>query len=151
MSEAKKYWYPYVGFDISIPVGQLGGFVETCRARLAIRFPDIEQVYFGHVADSNLHVMVHLPARGAGFPKREIETEVYQLVREHQGCISAEHGIGMSKMPFLNFSRSAEEIGLMQTIKQALDPKGILNAGKVLPGPVFERSVSTDHNHKAQT
>ena len=139
MSEAAKYWAPFVGFDVSIPVGQLGAFVEACRARIGARFPGAEQVHFGHVADSNLHASVHLPGVDAArFPKGEIENTLYGLVREWQGCISAEHGIGTRKKQFLAYSRTPEEIRLMQTIKQALDPKGILNPGKVLPDSIAQ-------------
>ena len=76
------------------------------------------------------------------FPKREIENTIYELVRERQGCVSAEHGIGIRKKAFLAYSRSPDEIRLMQTIKQALDPKGILNAGKVLPDRDSDRANS---------
>ncbi|MBI2318346.1 MAG: hypothetical protein HYU75_15445 [Betaproteobacteria bacterium] len=139
VSEMSKYWYPYVGFDVSIPVGQLGAFVEACRAAIGAGFPGAESVFFGHVADSNLHASVHLPgADAARFPKREIENTIYGLVRERQGSISAEHGIGMRKKPFLEYSRTPEEIRLMQTIKQALDPKGILNPGKILPDSIAQ-------------
>ncbi len=132
MSEARRFWSPYVSFDVSIPVGRFGDFVADCRAQISARFPSAEHVYFGHVADSNLHAAVHVPATASGrFPKREIEELIYGLVRERKGAVSAEHGIGLRKKAFLSYSRTPEEIRLMQVIKRALDPKGILNAGKL--------------------
>lgn len=142
IADAQQHWSPNTGFDVSIPIGQLGIFVDACRAAIATRFPGAEQIFFGHVADSNVHVVVHMPgADAARFPKREIDRTIYELVRERQGCVSAEHGIGTRKKAYLAYSRSADEIRLMQIIKQALDPKGILNAGKVLPDPDTEGSI----------
>jgi FAD/FMN-containing dehydrogenase len=61
-----------------------------------------------------------------------VDKMVYELLAQHQGVISAEHGIGLVKRPFLHHSRSEEEIALMKTIKTAMDPKNILNPGKIL-------------------
>jgi FAD/FMN-containing dehydrogenase len=89
-------------------------------------------VYFGHIGDSNLHVTVD--ARSIpGVPVEEVDRVLYTLVREYQGSISAEHGIGVLKRSFLGYSRSAAELACMHAIKNALDPHGILNPGKLLP------------------
>jgi len=66
------------------------------------------------------------------FPKQSIEEVVYGLVREYRGSVSAEHGIGTLKKPWLGHARSVEEIALMRTLKNALDPRGVLNPGKVI-------------------
>jgi FAD/FMN-containing dehydrogenase len=64
-----------------------------------------------------------------------VDQVVYGTLKAYQGVISAEHGIGLSKRDFLSISRNAEEIHLMKTLKIALDPKGILNPGKIFPLP----------------
>lgn len=87
---------------------------------------------FGHLGDGNLHV---IPGR---FPdaelatRRSVEAVVYGELRKRGGSVSAEHGIGLEKRPYLGWSRSAEEVALMQLLKRTLDPKNILNPGKVL-------------------
>ena len=65
-------------------------------------------------------------------PKQRMDEVIYGLVREFKGSISAEHGIGTTKKPWLGHARSAEEIALMRTLKEALDPMNLLNPGKVI-------------------
>ena len=86
-------------------------------------------MFFGHVADSNLHLSVK--SDGDPAHEHELDAEVYKAVGAWGGSISAEHGIGVHKKPFLHYSRTPEEMALMRTLKAALDPKGILNPGKV--------------------
>ena len=89
-------------------------------------------MFFGHVGDANVHIGVKV---GAGEqPEAEIEDLVYGAVRDWRGSVSAEHGIGTLKRAYLHYSRSAEELALMRTLKAAMDPRGILNPGKVLGG-----------------
>jgi FAD/FMN-containing dehydrogenase len=87
---------------------------------------------FGHLGDGNLHVLVQTAAGDAPAHRAAIETIVYTPLAAIGGAISAEHGIGLEKKPYLHLSRSAEEIALMQCVKQALDPANLLNPGKVL-------------------
>lgn len=120
-----------LNFDVSLPVAELGAFAERCNAALRARWPHAVCLCFGHVGDGNVHVgvsLADLPAHGAD----SVERAVYGVVREMGGSISAEHGIGVHKRPFLAYSRSAAEIGVMRAMKAALDPLGILNPGKVL-------------------
>ena len=86
---------------------------------------------FGHIADSNIHLSCRGPAES--LPVELIESVVYDCVRQWNGSISAEHGIGLAKRDYLSYSRSPEEIALMRMLKWALDPKNILNPGKVIP------------------
>jgi FAD/FMN-containing dehydrogenase len=123
-------WWPQIAFDVSISVGEIGRFMEECDQRLRARWPKIDAMYFGHIADSNLHLSVK--ANPQMFTVHELDEEVYGLVGEFKGSISAEHGIGSLKRPYLHHSRTAEELALMRTLKAALDPKGILNPGKVI-------------------
>jgi len=129
--EFPKFFSPYIPFDVSIPIGRMEAFIGECDARLLHRWPDIQALWFGHIADSNIHVAVHIPGVDP-LPEHDIDTTIYDCVGEYGGAISAEHGIGVLKREFLDRSRSAAEIATMRTIKQALDPRNILNPGKVL-------------------
>ncbi len=101
----------------------------------AARYPDWEVCLFGHIGDGNLHVNVMKPDAldKAEFLRRTKEADVamFELVKKHGGSISAEHGIGLLKKAYLGYSRTAREIEAMRDIKRSLDPKGILNPGKV--------------------
>jgi FAD/FMN-containing dehydrogenase len=121
--------WPQLSFDVSVPTGEIGQLVEEIEMTLKARWPALTAVYFGHVADGNLHVSVRMS--GHGIPGLEIEHAVYDVVARRRGSISAEHGIGSLKRDFLHLSRSPEEIALMRTIKKAMDPNGILNPGKI--------------------
>lgn len=132
VSEFPLLWSPYTSFDVSLPIQTIGAFVDTLKQNLIQVLPKAESLYFGHIGDSNLHIAVHVPGSREAFPKAEIEQAVYDLVQRFEGSVSAEHGIGIRKMAWLGHTRSEAEIGLMRTIKAALDPKGILNRGKVI-------------------
>lgn len=133
VAEFPLMWSPYCGYDVSLPIGQIGEFVDRLQEQLRARFPECEHVHFGHIGDSNLHVGVHLNAIWGAFPEPEIDACVYGLLREYGGSVSAEHGIGKHKMAYLGYSRTPEEMALMVTLKNALDPARLLNPGKVLP------------------
>jgi FAD/FMN-containing dehydrogenase len=123
---------PYTSFDVSLPIQTIGSFVKQLKPELVEQFPNVESLFFGHIGDSNLHIVVHVPGDRASFPKNKIDEVVYTLVKQFEGSVSAEHGIGTRKKPWLGYSRSPEEIALMKTIKAALDPHQILNRGKVI-------------------
>jgi FAD/FMN-containing dehydrogenase len=126
--EFPRTFWPYVGFDVSIPVGAIGRFIDECEGRLAARWPEVQTVWFGHVADSNIHIGVRGPEP---LPESEVDAIVYDCVGEYAGSISAEHGIGTLKRAFLDKSRTAQELAAMRLLKRALDPAGILNPGKI--------------------
>jgi FAD/FMN-containing dehydrogenase len=143
-TEARAFWqvrdgsgdFPRIGwpgksFDIGIPTPKIGAFVERCRAALTQAWPTTETAFFGHIGDSNLHL--HVKVTDGEQPQEAIEAVVYDQVREWGGTTSAEHGIGVVKRPYLGYSRTPEEIAVMRAVKRALDPKGILNPGKILP------------------
>lgn len=129
--EIMSHLAPMLAFDVSIPIGQIGEAADKMRCALDARWPGQEGLYFGHIGDSNLHLIYGL-ADDLESTALEAETLVYGVVREYGGAISAEHGIGVLKRAFLPYSRSAAEIALMRTLKKALDPSGILNPGKVI-------------------
>lgn len=120
-----------VTFDISLPVTEMEDYVAEVLARLEREWPAYRRFVFGHLGDGNLHVIA------AGPPSREarhgIERCVYEPLAARNGSVSAEHGIGLEKQPWLPLSRSATELDLMRRLKTALDPKNILNPGRVLP------------------
>ncbi|MDB5689466.1 MAG: D-2-hydroxyglutarate dehydrogenase [Sphingomonas bacterium] len=128
--EFPKVFWPQISFDVSLPTGEIGLRVPELRARLERAFPGVRTVFFGHVADSNLHLSVH-PVEDP-MPVHAIDEVVYSAIGEWRGSISAEHGIGTIKRAFLHHSRTAQEIALMRLLKAALDPNGILNPGKVI-------------------
>jgi len=123
-----SHW-PQLSFDVSTPTGDIGALVTEIGDALSSLWRRIEAVYFGHVADGNLHVSVGMS--GHSIPESEIEEAVYAATSKRVGSISAEHGIGSLKTKFLHYSRSPAEIALMRTIKKAMDPNGILNPGKI--------------------
>lgn len=120
---------PTVNFDCGLPLAQIPGFVERVDAAMRARFPESEHLFFGHRGDNNIHLMTgpHDPA-----DTHVMETLVYRELEGHQGTISAEHGIGFLKKPYLGMTRNPEQLALVRTLKQALDPHGRLNPGRVL-------------------
>jgi FAD/FMN-containing dehydrogenase len=107
------------------------GYVAEVRQALASRWPGSTLVVFGHLGDGNLHVIAGVGDAGTE-AQRAVEAIVYGPLRKRGGSISAEHGIGLQKRPYLDWSRNAEEVALMRLLKQTLDPRNILNPGKVL-------------------
>jgi FAD/FMN-containing dehydrogenase len=121
--------FPNEGFDVSIPTGEIGAFRDECTKRLRARWDGVQSLYFGHIADSNLHIAVKVTDNPMS--AEVIDDIVYGCVRDWQGSISAEHGIGLVKKAYLGYSRTPAEVDLMRRLKAALDPAGILNPGKV--------------------
>ncbi len=121
--------------DISLPIAGLEAFCKDLEELLASRYPSFEVCLFGHIGDGNLHVNVMKPDdldKAAFLAKTsEVDHAIFALVEKHAGSISAEHGIGLLKKPYLGYTRAPAEIAAMRAIKKALDPKGILNPGKV--------------------
>ncbi len=123
--------------DISVPVSRIPAFVASADAALALAVPGVRLVDFGHLGDGNLHYNVQAPvglAPEAFLREREHEVNgiVYDTVAAHGGSISAEHGIGALKREELAQRKSPVALKLMRAIKQALDPHGRMNPGRVL-------------------
>lgn len=121
---------PTFSFDISLPIGCMEKYVIDVQNKLETDLGAIKFWVYGHVADGNLHLAVWGPKITEKDRERVAEI-VYRPLIEISGSISAEHGIGLEKKPFLGLSRTAQEIDLMRQIKRGLDPKGILNPGKI--------------------
>lgn len=127
--------------DIALPVSRIAGFCATVDAGLAQRFPGVRLVNFGHLGDGNLHYNLQAPAgvdSGAWVEQHEgaVTALVYAAVTSAGGSISAEHGIGAAKLHAMATHKSAVALGLMRTLKTALDPQGLLNPGRLLPSTV---------------
>lgn len=125
----ERYFDRTQGFDVSLPIRDMDRFVTTLSERLHALDARAGLLVFGHLADGNLHLT-------AGFHQplpdpHVVEQLVYTTLVDFQGAVSAEHGIGLEKKPYLACSRHANEIALMRRLKQLLDPRGILNPGKI--------------------
>jgi FAD/FMN-containing dehydrogenase len=122
--------------DVSVPVSRVPAFLAAATKAVTVLAPDCRPVPFGHLGDGNMHFNVSQPAGGNGEAFRAlrpvINAAVFELVASYGGSIAAEHGIGQMKRDLLPLVRDPVEIGVMRRIKAALDPKGILNPGKVL-------------------
>jgi len=118
-------------FDVSLRVTDVGTYVEQVTARIRNDIPDALVAAFGHLGDNNIHLSV-LCEGNKSVHAETIEKHVYESLVPYEGAISAEHGIGLEKKPYLSISRSAEEIELMKSLKRSMDPKNILNPGKVI-------------------
>jgi FAD/FMN-containing dehydrogenase len=134
ISEAQKREGGSIKNDVSVPLSQIPGFIKQVLAAVAKLVPGIRPVPFGHVGDGNLHFNFSQPV---GMDQEaylarwdEVSRAVHAIVAAHGGSISAEHGIGVAKREEARRYKSAVELDLMHRIKQALDPKGIMNPGK---------------------
>jgi FAD/FMN-containing dehydrogenase len=138
ISEAQKREGVSIKHDIAVPVSAIPEFLDRAGAALEACYPGLRIVAFGHVGDGNLHYNQSRPHRdeNAAFIARteEVGRVVHDLVHELGGSISAEHGIGQLKRALLPAYKPAVELELMHRIKYVLDPRGLMNPGKVLQG-----------------
>lgn len=119
--------------DVSIEISDIADFVDEALDALNKRFEWIDPSVFGHLGDGNLHFNIGSVPPNLAFENEEgIRETVYAVVQRHNGSISAEHGIGQLKRAHFLQLKDPLELELMETIKRALDPKGILNPGKLL-------------------
>ena len=118
-------------FDISVPISSMTAFLAQVEKEVTAVLPEAKMLVFGHIADSNLHFMCYT---GSHDDVPQLYDIVYRVTGDYNGAVTAEHGIGSQKIQYLQHSRSPEEIALMQSLKAAMDPKGILNSGRVIAG-----------------
>jgi FAD/FMN-containing dehydrogenase len=136
ISEAQRREGPNIKHDISLPVSSIPQFLREAEGALAAALPGVRFVVFGHLGDGNLHYNLAAPEGGdaATFMHNAplANRIVHDLVAALGGSISAEHGIGQLKRGELARYKSPAEIAVMQKLKHALDPAGLMNPGKVV-------------------
>lgn len=134
ISEAQKFEGPSIKHDIAVPVGRMQEFLQRCGDHFAQQEAAARPVIFGHVGDGNLHYNLTVPEAFAEDPGRVegLTRALYDLVHELGGSFSAEHGVGVTKREWLSKYRGPVEIEVMRRLKNALDPQGLLNPGKVI-------------------
>jgi glycolate oxidase subunit GlcD len=134
LSETISHWTPYKN-DISVTVSKVPAFLNEIDAIVSEHYPDFEVVWYGHIGDGNLHLNILKPE---DLPKEEffakcatVNKWVFEIVEKYNGSISAEHGVGLVKRDYLEYSRSPVEIDYMKAVKAVFDPNGIMNPGKI--------------------
>jgi FAD/FMN-containing dehydrogenase len=131
IAEITPVLQPMLAFDVSMPIGEMPPFLARVERDCAARFGAgrVTNLVFGHLGDNNLHLAV---TTGRQEDLEALSSIIYGATGEHRGSISAEHGIGVLRRPYLHLCRAPEELALMRRLKHALDPYGILNPGRVV-------------------
>ena len=137
ISDAQKRDGISIKHDISVPVSRVAEFIARADAAMHAAYPGVRIVAFGHMGDGNIHYNISLPDAGQNeifIAQQEgaVNKLVYQVVRELNGSISAEHGLGQLKRETIRAYKDPLELELMRSIKQVFDPQGLMNPGKVL-------------------
>lgn len=134
ISETISRFTPYKN-DISVKVSQVPAFLREVDAIVSSRYPDFEIIWFGHIGDGNVHLNILKPDtldKALFFQQcAEVSVEIFECVERFGGSVSAEHGVGLLKKPFLHYSRSTGEILAMKALKQLFDPCAVMNPGKI--------------------
>ena len=134
ISETISRWTPYKN-DISSTVSKVPELLAAVDDVVHKNYPDWEVVWYGHIGDGNLHLNILKPEnlQIEEFKARcgEVSTDIFDAIKTLGGSVSAEHGVGTLKAPYLSYSKSDSEIDAMRAIKAIFDPDGILNPGKV--------------------
>ena len=135
ISEAITPFTPYKN-DLSVRVSQVPGYLQALDQLVEARYPGFEVLWYGHIGDGNLHMNILKPENMSVKEFEQtcgsVNAEIFTLTQSFNGSISAEHGIGLLKQPYLAYSRSEAEIDRMRGIKAVFDPQNILNPGKLL-------------------
>lgn len=137
ISEAQKREGLSIKHDVSVPVSQVAQFILHADASLKSAYPRVRILAFGHMGDGNIHYNVSLSDKHKNIlfiaaQETNVNKLVYEVIRELDGSISAEHGIGQLKRDTLCNYKDPLELELMRSIKHTLDPQGLMNPGKVI-------------------
>ncbi len=134
ISETISVFTPYKN-DISVLISHVPDFINDIDKIVNDNYPDFEVCWFGHIGDGNLHLNILKPenlTKDEFFDKCKVVNKyVFETVKKYNGSISAEHGVGMTKKPYLNYTRPDDEIAYMKQLKAVFDPNGIMNKGKI--------------------
>jgi len=134
ISESITAYQPYKN-DIALRISRVPAFLTEADALLTREYPDFEVLWYGHIGDGNLHINILKPADldPAVFATKcgTVSEQLFTGLQRHGGSISAEHGVGLLKKPYLHYTRDETEIGYLRAVKQAFDPNGIMNPGKI--------------------
>lgn len=134
ISESIAHYPPYKN-DIAVKPSLVGEFLTAVDDFVKKNYPHFESIWFGHIGDGNLHLNILKPATmSLDDFKSECNLanpEIFKILQNFNGSISAEHGVGLLKKDYLNYSRSQTEINIMQSIKESIDPYNIMNPGKL--------------------
>lgn len=137
ISEAQKREGLSIKHDVAVPVSLVAEFIARASRELSCAYPGVRIVAFGHMGDGNIHFNASMPDAGQnrafiGQQEHGVNRLVYEVVRELCGSISAEHGLGQLKREVIRDYKDPLELELMRTVKQAFDPSGLMNPGKVI-------------------
>jgi FAD/FMN-containing dehydrogenase len=150
ISESQAAEGKNIKHDVSVPISQISNFIQSALALLESRFPALRPIVFGHLGDGNLHFNISPPAGVQSAADSEaflalepaINRVIHDAVAQHGGSISAEHGLGVLRRDEAARYKSEVELKLMRSIKSALDPRGLMNPGKVLGAIASDKSAS---------
>jgi len=134
ISETISVFTPYKN-DVSVLISHVPEFIEQIDHIVSSKYPDFEVCWFGHIGDGNLHLNILKPenmSKDDFFAECQIVNKyVFETVQKYGGSVSAEHGMGMTKKPYLHYSRSETEIDYLREVKKVFDPNNIMNRGKI--------------------
>ncbi|ALF60628.1 FAD-binding oxidoreductase [Psychrobacter urativorans] len=134
ISETISVFTPYKN-DVSVLISHVPDFINEIDHIVSSNYPDFEVCWFGHIGDGNLHLNILKPenmSKDDFFAECQIVNKyVFETVQKYGGSVSAEHGVGMTKKPYLQYSRSETEIEYLREVKKVFDPNNIMNRGKI--------------------
>jgi len=134
ISETISVFTPYKN-DVSVLISHVPTFIEEIDHIVSSNYPDFEVCWFGHIGDGNLHLNILKPenmSKDDFFAECQVVNKyVFETVQKYGGSVSAEHGVGMTKKPYLHYSRSETEIDYLREVKKVFDPNNIMNRGKI--------------------
>ncbi|WP_394210294.1 FAD-binding oxidoreductase [Psychrobacter piscatorii] len=134
ISETISVFTPYKN-DVSVLISHVPDFIAEIDAIVSSNYPDFEVCWFGHIGDGNLHLNILKPenmSKDDFFAECQVVNKhVFETVQKYGGSVSAEHGVGMTKKPYLQYSRSEAEIDYLREVKKVFDPNNIMNRGKI--------------------
>ena len=137
IAEAQKAEGVSIKHDVSVPISRVAEFIEQASIALRTEYPGLRIVAFGHLGDGNIHYNASMPGmlQNKDFIEQhepDVNRIVYEVVARLDGSLSAEHGLGQLKRETIREYKDPLELELMRSVKQALDPLGLMNPGKVI-------------------